>query len=68
MPLPFVLNHINVYALEDGDGWTIVDTGARTEATTAAWQQLLADALGGRPVKRVMAPTCIRTTSAWPAG
>jgi len=54
MPLPFVLNHINVYALEDGDGWTIIDTGARTEATTAAWQQLLADALGGRPVKRVL--------------
>ena len=29
MPLPFVLNHINVYALEDGDGWTIIATGAR---------------------------------------
>ena len=54
MPLPFALDHINLWLLEDGDGWTIIDTGARTEATTAAWQQLLADALGGRPVKRVL--------------
>ncbi len=54
MPLPFALNHINLYALEDGDGWTIIDTGVRTEATAAAWQQLLPGPLGGRPVKRVL--------------
>ena len=54
MPLPFALNHINLYALADGDGWTIVDTGVRTEATAAAWQQLLGGALGGRPVRRVI--------------
>ena len=27
MPLPFQLNHINLWLLEDGPGWTIVDTG-----------------------------------------
>ncbi|GMV01937.1 MAG: MBL fold metallo-hydrolase [Burkholderiaceae bacterium] len=54
MPLPFALNHINLYALEDGDGWTIVDTGVRSEATAAAWQQLLGGALGGRPIRRVL--------------
>ncbi len=54
MPLPFVLNHINVYALEDGDGWTIVDTGARTGITATAWQELLSGPLGGRPVRRVL--------------
>ena len=54
MPLPFALNHINLYALADGDGWTIVDTGVSTDATAAAWHQLLPDALGGRPIDRVL--------------
>ena len=27
MPLPMELNHINVWLLADGDGWTLVDTG-----------------------------------------
>ena len=26
-PLPFKLDHINLWLLEDGDGWTVVDTG-----------------------------------------
>ncbi|HCK28652.1 MAG TPA: MBL fold metallo-hydrolase, partial [Alcanivorax sp.] len=26
-PLPFALDHINLWLLEDGDGWTLVDTG-----------------------------------------
>ena len=29
MPLPFALDHINLWLLEDGDGWTVVDTGLR---------------------------------------
>jgi len=27
LPLPMALDHVNVYALEDGDGWTLIDTG-----------------------------------------
>ena len=27
LPLPTALDHVNVYALRDGDGWTVVDTG-----------------------------------------
>jgi hypothetical protein len=27
MPLPYTLNHINLWALDDGDGWALVDTG-----------------------------------------
>ena len=54
MRLPFQLNHINLWVLEDGDGWTIVDTGLRDEQTADAWKQLFAGALSGRPVKRVI--------------
>lgn len=57
MPLPFALSHINLWALEDGDGWAVVDTGTRTPEVLAAWHALLASdgALGGRPITRVIA-------------
>lgn len=55
MPMPYALNHINVWAIADGDGWTIVDTGLQTEATLAAWQQLFEGPLLRRPIKRVIA-------------
>ena len=46
MPLPFALNHINLWAIADedeqGSGWAIVDTGTKTPETLAAWRQLVA--------------------------
>lgn len=54
MPLPLSLNHINLWALEDGDGWTLVDTGMQTDDIVAAWQTVLAVPMAGRPVKRVI--------------
>jgi glyoxylase-like metal-dependent hydrolase (beta-lactamase superfamily II) len=55
MPLPMAaLNHINVWALRDGDGWTLVDTGMNTSDTAASWQRACATALGGLPVRRVI--------------
>jgi glyoxylase-like metal-dependent hydrolase (beta-lactamase superfamily II) len=55
MRLPMAgLNHINVWALADEDGWTLVDTGMPTPDTAANWQAALAGALGRRPVRRVI--------------
>ncbi len=54
MPLPMQLNHINLWLLEDGDGWTVVDSGVRTAETLAAWEQLFTGPMQGRPVKRVI--------------
>lgn len=54
MPLPMALNHVNVYAIADGDGWVVVDTGLRTSDTVTAWEAVLAGPLGGRPVTRVI--------------
>jgi glyoxylase-like metal-dependent hydrolase (beta-lactamase superfamily II) len=54
MPLPFTLNHINLWAIEDGEGWAIVDTGTQTPNTVAAWRTLIAGPLGGRPITRVV--------------
>src|SRR5216117_3709761 len=54
MPLPFALDHINLWALEDGAGWTIVDSGLATATTKELWERIFATALGGKPVTRLI--------------
>lgn len=54
LPLPMVLDHVNVFALDEGDGWTVVDTGFDSRKSRGLWQDLLAGPLGGRPVRRVV--------------
>jgi len=54
MPLPFNLNHINLYLLEDEEGWTLVDTGLNAPETKAIWERVLAGFLGGKPVIRII--------------
>lgn len=41
MPLPFALDHINLWVLEDGDDIAIVDSGFGTPETQAYWEQIL---------------------------
>ncbi|TCO71154.1 glyoxylase-like metal-dependent hydrolase (beta-lactamase superfamily II) [Rhodovulum euryhalinum] len=53
-PLPMPLDHVNVYALDDGDGWTVVDTGIASRKSRELWQELLTGPLCGRPVTRVI--------------
>jgi len=55
MPLPFVLGHINLWLLQDGDGWSIVDTGVDTEESEAVWERTLSDTMAGRGVRRIIA-------------
>ncbi|MCB2099967.1 MAG: MBL fold metallo-hydrolase, partial [Rhodobacterales bacterium] len=52
--LPFLLDHINLWLLEDGDGWTVVDTGVATDAVKDAWRALFAGPLAGRLAKRMI--------------
>jgi glyoxylase-like metal-dependent hydrolase (beta-lactamase superfamily II) len=54
LPLPMALDHVNVYALDDGDGWTIVDTGFHSRKSVAIWRSVLEGPLGGRPINRVV--------------
>ncbi|EXI89163.1 MAG: Metallo-beta-lactamase superfamily protein [Candidatus Accumulibacter sp. BA-94] len=52
MPLPFALNHINLWLLEDGAGWAIVDTGFALDTVKECWlailEQLTRSTRGGR--------------------
>ncbi len=49
MPLPFALNHINLWILDDAAGPVIVDTGVNGRKTQARWQQVLSAFLPERP-------------------
>lgn len=54
LPLPIALDHINVWLLDDGDSWTIIDTGLRAEETIQAWKGFQGSLLKGKPVARVI--------------
>lgn len=54
LPLPMALDHVNVYALDDGDSWTVIDTGFASKRSRAIWKQLLDGPLGAKPVGRLI--------------
>lgn len=55
MPIPIPgLDYINLWLLEDGEGWTLVDTGVRSSKLQAIWEQIFARHLGGRPITRIL--------------
>ena len=54
LPLPMALDHVNVYALDDGEGWTVVDTGLDSAGVREAWAAALTGPLAGKPVHRVL--------------
>ena len=46
LSLPFRLDHVNIYLIDDGDGWAVLDTGLGSNKTRAMWEALAA---GGHP-------------------
>lgn len=54
LPVPGSLRHINVWLLDDGDGWTLVDTGMNTPESRELWSGPLHALLGGRPLTRIL--------------
>ncbi len=54
LDLPFALNHVNIFLVEDDDGWALIDTGIGNTATRALWDRLLAGGLEGRRISRLI--------------
>lgn len=54
IPLPFKLDHVNVYLIEDGDGWAVLDTGIADDRTRAIWEALVTGPLAGRRLTRLI--------------
>lgn len=55
MPLPFALDHINLWMLRGPDGWTVIDTGYHNAATRSAWDELLPH---HAPLERIVVTHC----------
>jgi glyoxylase-like metal-dependent hydrolase (beta-lactamase superfamily II) len=53
-PLPFLLDHVNVYLIEDSDGWAALDTGIGMDVVKLAWDQVFAGKLRGSKLTRVI--------------
>ncbi len=62
MPLPFALDHINLWLLRDRldgqDGWTIIDCGITNDIIKGHWETIFAKELDGLPVLRVLVTHC----------
>lgn len=56
MPLPFALDHINVWLLDDGDRLAAIDSGVDTAEIRAHWDQALS--AERRPLARVIVTHC----------
>ena len=52
-PLPWALDHVHCYAVDDADGWTLIDCGLGTPGTGRRWEQALA-LLGHPRVRRLV--------------
>jgi glyoxylase-like metal-dependent hydrolase (beta-lactamase superfamily II) len=53
-PLPFKLRAINLWALRDGDGWTLVDAGYGWGETQEQLIKVRKECLDGAPIKRLI--------------
>jgi glyoxylase-like metal-dependent hydrolase (beta-lactamase superfamily II) len=58
MPLPYRLDHINLWLLEDGDDWVLVDTCIQSNRSKSIWREVFAamriGRARGRPVSRLI--------------
>ena len=54
MPLPFALDHINLWLLKDGEGWVQVDTGLVETSVIESWRTLFETYLKGASVNRLI--------------
>jgi glyoxylase-like metal-dependent hydrolase (beta-lactamase superfamily II) len=54
MPLPFSLNHINLWLLRDESGWVIVDTGIDTNTSRDVWREVFKDGMRGERATHVV--------------
>ena len=53
-PMPMSLDHINLWLLEDEEGWTVVDTCLGIPSAKKLWEQIFAGFMQDKPIVRVI--------------
>ena len=43
LPLPYALDHVNVYLIQGDEGWTLVDTGLNISKARALWEDTFSE-------------------------
>ena len=54
LPLPMALDHVNIFALDEGDCWALIDTGFYSKRGLRIWDKLFAGPLSGKPIGKVL--------------
>ncbi|MBY0430370.1 MAG: MBL fold metallo-hydrolase, partial [Rhodospirillales bacterium] len=54
MPLPFKLDHINLWLIAEEDGWAMVDTGYADDRTRALWERIFTGPMLNRKPTRLL--------------
>ncbi|MGE0747966.1 MAG: MBL fold metallo-hydrolase [Rhodospirillales bacterium] len=54
MALPFALNHVNLWLMEDDGGWTVVDSGYNNDQTRGFWKAVIERLVGSQPIRRIV--------------
>ncbi len=54
LPLPYRLDHVNIYLIENDGGWTALDSGLGTDDCKHAWLAALAGPLRGQNLKSLI--------------
>jgi glyoxylase-like metal-dependent hydrolase (beta-lactamase superfamily II) len=54
MPLPMSLNHINLYLVDEGDSFAVIDTGMNYPDSKVLWEQLFETHCQNKPIKKVV--------------
>ncbi len=58
MPLPFALDHVNLWLIREGDGFALVDCGYGDAVTRGHWATQFETSLAGAPIRRIIATHC----------
>lgn len=54
LPLPYRLDHVNIYLIRNEDGWTALDCGLGDDACKAAWDAALGGPLKGQRLRSLI--------------
>ena len=54
LPMPIALDHINIYLLDDGDSWVLIDTGLADTKSIEIWTNILKKYLSQRPIQKII--------------
>lgn len=54
LAMPFKLDHINLWLIEEDSCWTLIDTGPDTATSKTNWLEIFSNQLKGKPIEKII--------------